>query len=150
MEGADDAIGKVGCCVVTSGLGLNGTRSLSSESEFFEKNGIRNKLWIGLRKGNTSQRYQGHTLRNSLSSLSTQFSRLSTELHGNLQLTASCSVIYNVLTFLVALISTDSNESLGDGDTEKTIPLMLQCMCSRDYMTRNLSINFLAYGHHCL
>jgi hypothetical protein len=32
MEGAGDAIGKVGCCVVTSGLGLNRTRSLSSES----------------------------------------------------------------------------------------------------------------------
>jgi hypothetical protein len=32
MEGAGDAIWKVGCCVVTSGLGLNGTRSLSSES----------------------------------------------------------------------------------------------------------------------
>ena len=32
MEFVDDAFMKIGCWVVTSGLGLNGTRSLSNES----------------------------------------------------------------------------------------------------------------------
>ena len=32
IEFAGAVIGKAGCCVVTSGLGLNGTRSLSIES----------------------------------------------------------------------------------------------------------------------
>ena len=32
MEAVGDARAKVGCCIATSGLGLNGTRSLSIES----------------------------------------------------------------------------------------------------------------------
>lgn len=49
--------------------------------EFFEKNGIGNKLWIGLgfKKDSTSSKdMRKRTLRSSLSNFSTRFSRLST------------------------------------------------------------------------
>ena len=126
--------------------------------EFFEKNGIGNKLWIGFKKGTIQvQKIPGNA---------PSVAVYPTFLHGSrdfqhslileppIRLLLLWCYTSNTLTLSVDLVSyRNSDESFrcwATTNTTKIIPWMLRRMCTPDYMRRNLSIGFLAYVRHRL
>ena len=111
----DDARGKVGCCVATSGLGLNGTRSLSIESwSSLKRMGSGTSYELSFKKGDAKSKDMMDVL--SVAAYPTflhdsrgfQHSLIET----SNQVARQCYT-YNTPTLLGALVSKDSNGSLG-------------------------------------